>query len=56
MSIDSGLNGLISVLSLSEPVRKAVSLIVPTLKDLMDVFLYLSDDESKVRGMLEAHT
>jgi hypothetical protein len=53
MPIDSGLNGLLSVLSLSEPVKTAVSVGVPTLEDLEDVFLDLADDESKVRAMLE---
>jgi hypothetical protein len=53
MPIDSGLNGILSVLSLSEPVRTAVSAGVPTLEDLEDVFLDLADDESKVRAMLE---
>jgi hypothetical protein len=53
MLIDSGLNGLLSVLSLSEPVKTAVSAGVPTLEDLEDVFLDLADDESKVRAMLE---
>jgi hypothetical protein len=51
--IDSGLNRLLSVLSLSEPVKTAVSVGVPTLEDLEDVFLDLADDESKVRSMLE---
>jgi hypothetical protein len=53
MPIDSGLNGLLSVLSLSEPAKTAVSVGVPTLEDLEDVFLDLADDESKVRAMLE---
>jgi hypothetical protein len=53
MPIDSRLNGLLSVLSLSEPVKTAVSVGVPTLEDLEDVFLDLADDESKVRAMLE---
>jgi hypothetical protein len=53
MPIDSGFNGLLSVLSLSEPVKTAVSAGVPTLEDLEDVFLDLTDDESKVRAMLE---
>jgi hypothetical protein len=53
MPIDSGLNGLLSVLSLSEPVKTAVSAGVATLEDLEDVFLDLTDDESKVRAMLE---
>jgi hypothetical protein len=53
MPIYSGLNGLLSVLSLSEPVKTAVSAGVPTLEDLEDVFLDLADDESKVRAMLE---
>jgi hypothetical protein len=53
MPIYSGLNGLLLVLSLSEPVKKAVSAGVPTLEDLEDVFLDLADDESKVRAMLE---
>jgi hypothetical protein len=48
MPIDSGLNGLLLVLSLSEN-----SVGVPTLEDLEDVFLDLVDDESKVRAMLE---
>jgi hypothetical protein len=43
MPIDSGLNGLLSVLSLSEPVKTAVSAGVPTLEDLEDVFLDLAD-------------
>jgi hypothetical protein len=55
MPIDSGLNALLSVLSLSEPVKTDVSEGVPTLEDLEDVFLDLVDDESKVRAMLE-HT
>jgi hypothetical protein len=53
MLIDSGLNGLLSVLSLLEPVKTAVSVGVPTLEDLEDVFLDLADDESKIRAMLE---
>jgi hypothetical protein len=53
MLIDSGLNGLLSVLSLLEPVKKAVSVGVPTLEDLEDVFLDLADDESKSRAMRE---
>jgi hypothetical protein len=53
MPIDNGLNGLLSVLSLSEPVKKAVSVGVPTLEDLENLFLDLVDDESKVRAMLE---
>jgi hypothetical protein len=53
MPIDSGLNGLLSVLSLSEPVKTAVSAGVPTLEDLEDIFLDLADDESKVRATLE---
>jgi hypothetical protein len=53
MPIDSGLNGLLSVLSLSEPVKTAVSVRVPTLEDLEDVFIDLADDESKVRSMLK---
>jgi hypothetical protein len=53
MPIDSGLNGLLSVLSLSEPVKKLVSAGVPALEDLEDVFLDLADDESEVRAMLE---
>jgi hypothetical protein len=53
MLIDSGLNGLLSVLSLSEPVKTDVSVGVPTLEDSEDVFLDLADDESKVRAMLE---
>jgi hypothetical protein len=53
MPIDSGLNGLLSILSLSEPVKTAVSAGVPTLEDLEDVFLDLADDESKARAMLE---
>jgi hypothetical protein len=51
--IDSVLNGLLSVLSLSEPVKTAVSAGVPTFEDLEDVFLNLADNESKVRAMLE---
>jgi hypothetical protein len=53
LPIDSGLNGLLSVLSLSEPVKTAVSVGGPTLEDLEDVFLDLADDEYKVRAMLE---
>jgi hypothetical protein len=53
MPIDSGLNSLLSVLSLSEPVKMAVSIGVPTLEDLENIFLDLADDESKVRAMLE---
>jgi hypothetical protein len=53
MPIDSGLNALLSVLSLSEPVKTAVSAEIATLEDLEDVFLDLADDESKVRAMLE---
>jgi hypothetical protein len=53
MPIDSGLKGLLSVLSLSEPVETAVSVAVPTLEYLEDVFLDLADDESKARAMLE---
>jgi hypothetical protein len=53
MPIDTGLNSLLSVLSLSEPVKKAVSVGVPTLEDLENLFLDLADDESKVRAMLE---
>jgi hypothetical protein len=53
MPIDSGLNGLLSVLSLSQPVKTAVSVVFPTLEDLEDVFLDLLDDESKVQAMLD---
>jgi hypothetical protein len=53
MLIDTGLNSLLSVLSLSEPVKTAVSVGVPTLEDLDNLFLDLADDESKVRAMLE---
>jgi hypothetical protein len=53
MPIDTGLNGLLLVLSLSEPVKTAVSVGVPTLEDLENLFLDLADDESKVRAMLE---
>jgi hypothetical protein len=53
MPIDSGLNALLSVLSLSEPVKTAVSEGFPTLEDLEHVFLDLVNDESKVRAMLE---
>jgi hypothetical protein len=53
MPIDSGLNKLLSVLSLSEPVKTAVIVGVPTLEDLEDVLLDLADDASKVRAMLE---
>jgi hypothetical protein len=48
MPIDSRLNALLCVLSLSEPVKTAVSAGVPALEDLEDVFLDLADDESKV--------
>jgi hypothetical protein len=50
MPFDSKLNTLLSVISLLEPVKTAVSKGVPTLED---VFLDLVDDESKVRAMLE---
>jgi hypothetical protein len=53
LPIDSGLNGILSVLSLSEPVKTAVSVNVPTLEDLENLFLDLADDESKVRAMLQ---
>jgi hypothetical protein len=53
MPIDSGLNTLLSVLSLSEPVKTAVSEGVRTLEDLEDVFLDLVDDKSKVQAMVE---
>jgi hypothetical protein len=53
MPIDTGLNSLLSVLSLSEPVKTAFSVGVPTLEDLENLFLDLADDESKVRAMLE---
>jgi hypothetical protein len=53
MPIDTGLTSLLSVLSLSEPVKTAVSVGVPTLEDLENLFLDLADDESKVRAMLE---
>jgi hypothetical protein len=53
MSIDYGLNALLLILCLSEPVKTAVSAGVPTLEDLEDVFLDLADDESKVRAILE---
>jgi hypothetical protein len=53
MPIDSGLHGLLAVLSLSEPLKTAVSVGVPTLEDLDNLFLDLADDESKVRAMLE---
>jgi hypothetical protein len=53
MPIDSGLNGLLSVLSLSEPVKMAVSVGVPALEDLEHVFLDLADDESRGQSMLE---
>jgi hypothetical protein len=53
MPIDTGLNGLLSVLSLSELVKTAVSVGVPTLEDLENLFLDLADDESKVQDMLE---
>jgi hypothetical protein len=48
MPIDTGLNSLLSVLSLSEPVKMDVSVGVPTLEDLENLFLDLADDESKV--------
>jgi hypothetical protein len=51
--IDSVLNGLLSVLSLSELVKTAVSAGVPTLEDLEDFFLNLADDEAKGRAILE---
>jgi hypothetical protein len=44
MPIDSILNWILSFLSLSEPVKTAVSAGVPTLEDLEDVFLDLTDD------------
>jgi hypothetical protein len=50
MPIDTGLNSLLSVLSLSEPVKTAVSVGVPTLEDLENLFLDLADDASKVRA------
>jgi hypothetical protein len=53
MPIDSGLKGLLSVLSLLEPVKTAVSVGVADLENLEDVFLNLEDDESKVRAMIE---
>jgi hypothetical protein len=53
MPIDTGLNSLLSVLSLSEPVKTAVSVSVPTLEDLENLFLDLADNESKTRAMLE---
>jgi hypothetical protein len=53
MPIDTGLNSLLSVLSLSEPVKTAVSVGVPTLEDLENLFLDLADDASKARAMLE---
>jgi hypothetical protein len=53
MPIDTGLNSLLSVLSLSEPVKTAVSVGIPTLEDLENLFLDLADDASKVRAMLE---
>jgi hypothetical protein len=53
MPIDSGLNGILWVLSLSEPVKTDVSAGVPTLEDLKDVFLDFTDDESKSRAMLK---
>jgi hypothetical protein len=53
MPIYSGLNGLLSVLSLSEPVKTAVSSGIPTLEDYEDVFLDLADDESKVWAMMK---
>jgi hypothetical protein len=53
MPIDSGLNVLLSVLSLSKPLKTAVSAGIPALEDFEDVFLDLTDDESKVRAMLE---
>jgi hypothetical protein len=53
MPIDTGLNSLLSVLPLSEPVKTDVSVGVPTLEDLENLFLDLADDSSKVRAMLE---
>jgi hypothetical protein len=53
MPIDTRLNSLLSVLSLTEPVKTAVSVSVPTLEDLENLFLDLADDESKVRAMLK---
>jgi hypothetical protein len=53
MPIDAGLNSLLSVLSLSEPAKTAVSVGVPTLEDLENLFLGLANDESKVRATLE---
>jgi hypothetical protein len=47
------INMLLSVLSLSEPVKTAISAGVLTLEDLEDVFLDLGNDESKVRAMIE---
>jgi hypothetical protein len=46
MPIYSGLNGLLSFLSLFEPVKAAVSAGVPTLEDLEDAFLDLAYDVS----------
>jgi hypothetical protein len=53
MPIDTGLNSLMSVVSLLEPVKTAVSVGVPTLEDLESLFLDLAHDESKVRAMVE---
>jgi hypothetical protein len=53
MPIGTGLNSLLLVLPLSEPVKTAVSAGVPTLEDLENIILDLADDEFKVRAMLE---
>jgi hypothetical protein len=53
MPIDTGLNSLLLVLSLSEPVKTAVSAGVPTLEDLENLFLDLADYASKVQAMLD---
>jgi hypothetical protein len=53
MPIYTRLNSLLSVLSLSEPVKTAVSAGVPTLEDLENLFLDLADYGSKVRAMIE---
>jgi hypothetical protein len=52
MPIDSGLNALLSVLTLSDATKAAVAKGLPTCEDLEDVFLALAADKTEVAVML----
>jgi hypothetical protein len=52
MPIDSGLNTLLSVLTLSDVTKAAVAKGLPACKDLEDFFLALAADKTKDEAML----